>query len=284
MSDGNGSKRPRPGSDGDESSGDANQALIEAIQGLTKSMQSLESSFVKLNNKFDVQEQKLDKVSKDVESQSATVANIRSELDILRQDHHTDNLETKQELRKQQQVFQDTSNKLTELTQEVESLKNYKNIIRAKLIDAEARSRRNNLLFFGIEESQNESAEEKIMTFLKDKLQVNTTPSIERAHRLGRPPSGPQIGNKMNRPRPIIVKFSLFQQREAIRRERFKLNSPFGIAEDLPREIREARKSVTGLVRDIKNQGHRVAVVYPCKVIKNGEVIKDVDVTKFFNE
>uniref|UniRef100_A0A1S4LJU1 Uncharacterized protein n=3 Tax=Ixodes scapularis TaxID=6945 RepID=A0A1S4LJU1_IXOSC len=56
--------------------------------------------------------------------------------------------------------------------------------------DLDNRSRRNNLIFFGIPDVQNETwatSEERIVSFCSEKLNIQIdSAAIERAHRLGR--------------------------------------------------------------------------------------------------
>ena len=86
----------------------------------------------------------------------------------------------------------------------------------------------------------------------------------------------------MNRPRPIIVCFSDFHVKESIRTKRHQtIRASLSISEDLPIEIRNARKSLSGLFKELKDQGHRVGFAYPCRLIKNGQIEKNIDVADF---
>lgn len=92
-----------------------------------------------------------------------------------------------------------------------------------KATDLEDRSRRNNLVFFNIAEepfqrthdgsSQQENCETKIVNILKDRgfFSGDYTLEIDRAHRLG-----PRKADNDPRPRPIIVRFSFFKDKERI--------------------------------------------------------------------
>lgn len=76
-------------------------------------------------------------------------------------------------------------------------------VLQYRMLDQEARLRRNNLLFYNIEEEEEESPMDKLRDFLRMKLDINTQPAIQRVHRLGR-----KIGSQQShRPRPIIVSF-----------------------------------------------------------------------------
>ncbi|MES9884418.1 MAG: hypothetical protein ABW185_26525 [Sedimenticola sp.] len=99
------------------------------------------------------------------------------------------------------------------LTEKVETLShNVEDVQKASLEHErkteklEAQSRRENLKFHGIAEDRDESCEEKVRHYLSDIGVDETSISIDRAHRLpGR-----------STPRPIIVKFPLYKDRETV--------------------------------------------------------------------
>ena len=85
--------------------------------------------------------------------------------------------------------------------------------LEARVDDAENRSRRNNLVFYGLPDpsaSEPSSDSEKIiLNHCSDYLNVRLEPKeIERAHRIGR--------HSCNRKRPIIVKFVSYKTKEAV--------------------------------------------------------------------
>ena len=102
----------------------------------------------------------------------------------------------------------------------------------------ESQSRRNNLLFNGIVEKDNESwedCENSICNVIKNTMGVVTVPKFDRVHR---------IGNKIpGRNRTIIAKFCFFKERDIVWGQRKKLaKTGFRISEDFPIEIVEERK------------------------------------------
>ena len=99
-------------------------------------------------------------------------------------------------------------NNISHINKHMSFNENRLKLLEYKSIDAEARSRRNNLIFRGVGESLNpdsEDCEEKIREILRNDLRLDYDPVIQRAHRLGpinrrrrrtvgqsqRPPSGP---------------------------------------------------------------------------------------------
>lgn len=115
----------------------------------------------------------------------------------------------------------------------------------------ENQSRRNNLLLYNIPDVPGESwkqSEEKAINFCETRLGVCLSPqAIERAHRIG-----PYRGNEAN-PRPVIIKFNSYKDRELILSKAPALKGTiFRLSEDLSPDTRAARKA---LISFAKNQG-----------------------------
>lgn len=107
--------------------------------------------------------------------------------------------------------------------------------------DLENRSRRNNLIFYGINEDANETwaiSEAKVAKTCDNLLGLKLEDThIERAHRLGRFNAG--------RCRPIIVNFSSFKTKQGILSQglRFK-DSGISIREDFSESVRQDRRKL----------------------------------------
>lgn len=95
---------------------------------------------------------------------------------------------------------------------------------------------RDNLIFEGIVETQEENTEEVLREFLKSEMGITVEPQFQRVHRLGKRVQG--------RHRPIIAKFVLFKERENVRKAAPSklVGKPFGINEQFPKEINDRRK------------------------------------------
>ena len=83
---------------------------------------------------------------------------------------------------------------------------------RAMINDNEQYSRKYNLRFSGLKETNGESCEEKVIDLCKSKLNINPEGSIDRAHRLG--------PRREGKDRQIIVKFTKFPSKNLIYRSR----------------------------------------------------------------
>ena len=90
-----------------------------------------------------------------------------------------------------------------------ENVKNFETMsqeLDAKLNDLEARSMRENLLFYGFKENDGENCEDLILDLIKTKLEINSSISLDRVHRIGKP--------KDKGTRPIVAKFHNYKDRE----------------------------------------------------------------------
>nr|XP_022297117.1 uncharacterized protein LOC111106652 [Crassostrea virginica] len=147
------------------------------------------------------------------------------------------------EIRKSQMHL--TSN-VEETKKEVKELKLVNEQLQSKITDLQARSMRDNLLFFGLAEYRGrgrENCASLVSDFCETELNITgISEKIERAHHIGKFNS--------NKTRPIVVKFTSFKERERVRLSAHKTrNRGFAIREQFPREIVEKRKSLLPIMK-----------------------------------
>nr|XP_037275470.1 uncharacterized protein LOC119168169 [Rhipicephalus microplus] len=117
----------------------------------------------------------------------------------------------------------------------------------ARVDDAENRSRRNNLIFYGLPDpnpsEKFSNSEEILINHCRGHLNFTLDPKlIERAHRLGR--------HRHDHKRPIIVKFTFLKTKEEILSNGRKLNgTKYSIGEDFSESVRKARKHLVEFAR-----------------------------------
>ena len=147
------------------------------------------------------------------------------------------------------------SEKVKSLTEENAFLKQEVATLRSRIINMEAHSRRENLLFDEINDTDRETwenCENKLRDFLKNNLNLDTSHEIrfERVHRLG-----PFTTGKC---RTIIAKFSFFKEREIVWRNRTTLkDTKFWILEDYPQEVQRSRKVLYPILREAQKEAKR---------------------------
>ncbi|CAN7951550.1 unnamed protein product, partial [Ixodes pacificus] len=149
-------------------------------------------------------------------------------------------------LKEKTMVLDSFNTNLAEIQDSVKVLTTQHDSMQSRLDELEDRSRRDNLLFYGIPDSresweQSEAHVKRILTNVLDTLPEN---SIERAHRLG--------SLTPNKCRPIIVKFSGYKIKDKILSARAKLREiNVTVSEDFSPATRNARRK---LLEFAKNQ------------------------------
>ena len=130
--------------------------------------------------------------------------------------------------------------------------------LEGKMDHLENQERRNNLVFFGLEDASNgkeswEDVSEKVKELVTKKLGVNLERGdIERAHRLGRGPG-----------RPVIAKFASWRKRDEILTNRKRLaDTDQYIKEDFSLMVRQKRKALAPLLKKARDEGKRVKMIY----------------------
>ena len=136
-------------------------------------------------------------------------------------------------------------------------------------------------MIHGIREEKDENCSQVVENFIKNNMGIKEPVCLQRCHRLGRPMPPNTIGQKSSHPRPIIVNFMDFRQREAVRACRTQLRHPYGVSEDFPFEIRKARESLMPQLRELRRNNKRCSIVWPARLLSEGQIVKEVDVSSF---
>lgn len=173
-----------------------------------------------------------------------------------------------------QQNYKMVNDKLCEIIEVTNKNTNMMKTLAYKSIDLEARSRRNNLVFWGLLENYKENCYHIIRDFIQRHLDLDARKMyLARAHRLG-----PRKIGLRNPKRPIIVNFRDSCDTDMIMsRANMLRNTPFSVSYDLPKEINEARKKLWDELRSIKESKPRAnfQILYPAKLIVDGKLVRD---------
>ena len=194
--------------------------IVEAVKNMTHRFDKLEE---RINRRLESFEIMLNKLAVD-------------------SSRNTDNI---QKLEKQ---VNEMSNRILEMEEQQK-----KNVIHVDKI--EGQSRRKNLIFHCVTESEKETweqTEDKVQRIIKEKLKIEGV-SFERVHRL----------DTKIRPRPVIAKFTSFKQRSNVLQERKNLRgTDIFVNEDFTHRVREIRRNLQSFVKTFKEAGRRVNIVY----------------------
>ena len=131
-----------------------------------------------------------------------------------------------------------------------------------KIIDQEARGRRNNVVFHGVEEKKDETDEETAKRIFKDICKIEGEVVYQRGHRIG--------SIKHGKIRPFIILFLNYKDKEWVMS--CKNNMPRGVycVNDLPLEVRTARQQLQPALRDAHARGHKAHISYPARLVVDG--------------
>ena len=178
-------------------------------------------------------------------------ANINSKFDVMKKEVETMQMEI--------DALQHDNDELR-LTCDVLNMK--VGILEQRADDQEARSKRNNLLFFGLKRDEKESAqasENKVKTLIKEKLGMTEEIVFDRVHRVGGKPDA-----------PLIARCTFYKDKINVLKNKGKLNGTgFYIKEDFPANVRDVRKKLNELVKENREKGETVKIVYDHVYIEN---------------
>ena len=169
--------------------------------------------------------------------------------------------------------MREESERLSKMAREHESLKRENASLTSEITDLQARSMRDNLLFFGLDEAgtpderRAENCAEKILSFCSDMLNIpdaQSTIKVERAHRIGTYQNGKR--------RPIVVKFNHYPDKLTVKqraREVFPNPGPnnptesrYRVGDQFPKAIQERRKQLIPILVKAKNDKKRAFLSY----------------------
>lgn len=167
----------------------------------------------------------------------------------------------KNEIKKSKKDLEKLNNLCTSMDRNIQEYQKREEKMQDKLLDLEARSMRENLIFYGLEEphkrKQNEpplpdNCEKLVKELINDTLEIDTTDMVfDRIHRLG--------SERAKKPRPIVVKFEKYTDREEVRQKSYeedfknKLKAKKqGVGTQSPQQYREARKVFSDYIKEQK--------------------------------
>lgn len=138
--------------------------------------------------------------------------------------------------------------------------------------DMNSRMRRNNLVFRGISEKENETwndTEAIVAHFVRENLGINMG-TVERAHRLGM--------KRADFNRPVMVKFLDFKNKQEVLRNAFKLknlSSEIRLCEDFSPRVRFARKKLWEFARQFREQDIKYKISFNKLLVNNSAYVYD---------
>lgn len=162
-----------------------------------------------------------------------------------------------------QNVMEALDEKLKAITEENAQLKNKINELEFKLKLIDKEKRKNNLVFFGIEEGK-ATTEAELVDYIKDiiiEMGVHFEAfEVNNLYRIGK--------KEHDKNRPVVVSLTTTWKKHMILRNRANLQEGINIKEDYPKEIIEKRKQLQLQVEEEKKKGNIAFIKYDKLIIK----------------
>ncbi|KAH3839003.1 hypothetical protein DPMN_112423 [Dreissena polymorpha] len=175
--------------------------IMQDIKSIKLSVSKLDK-LEKLVDKINARVEKLENESKAKDVKMSDVENAvqfaRSEIE-----------DTKNKIKETSSEIKVITNQYSDIKTALSDIKTKTDELEAKTNDLESRSMRENLLFYGLSESEQENCQQKVIQVISERLQLTDDIILDRAHRLGKPAHG--------KSRPIVAKFHYYSQRELVR-------------------------------------------------------------------
>lgn len=219
------------------------QAVKNENSRIGRELKELKSNFNQrsqdlqgISNIMDDFKEKQDKSIHEMKNLKTSISKVANDLD-------DESLEIRQEIKAA----------LNDLREENEDL-------RDKLLDQQCRSMKYNLVFNGIIEDAHENTENVIRSFIHQELRIHHRLEFANVHRFG---SGAPTGRNRNaRRRPIVARFIYHRDLEMVISNAYRLKGTnFTIKRQFPEAIEQARRSLYPVLKEKRDQGHRVKLV-----------------------
>ncbi|XP_078355540.1 uncharacterized protein LOC144640211 [Oculina patagonica] len=156
-------------------------------------------------------------------------------------------------------------------------------------IKLEAQSRRSNIKFFNVPESEtdgsNKETEKVLKSLLRNELKISKEAvdnlEFERVHRIPTRRNTLTDQADANKPRPIIAKMSFFKDKGRIFQHVKNINTALkiGVADDFPKEIEDMRKELLPVLKKAKKQNKRASFNVD-KLIIDGHIYRGPETKK----
>lgn len=212
------------------------KTVIPEIENIGKTVSCINLKLSEMETQFKDLEVKVNVIEESVQFRDKEFENMKKDLK-----RHSESLKKAEEL----------NHKMKKVVDDMETRSEH---VTDKILEMEARSMKDNLIFYGLNEpakpKEGESiipddCEKLVKDLLNDTLNMDsTTIEFNKIHRLG--------GAKAKKPRPIIVNFRRFADRESIRLKSYdedikkKLNdNKQGVGVQMPQVYRDARRALS---------------------------------------
>lgn len=174
--------------------------------------------------------------------------------------------------------FEKNKSDVTSIADEITQLRD----VTDQLEYLQCESLRDNLMFFGVEKEEGEDCVDIIKNICSSSLEIRDPVGISSAFRMGKKITSSRMKGLNRKPRPIVAKFLIRQQRDTVRKNSPKLKEfTISIAEHFLKSIHEKRKLLFPMYKKAKDEGKKASLIKD-KLFIDGEqtVVKSNNVRK----
>ncbi len=229
---------------------------LEKLDKLEDDMAEIQQSITGIQSASTQQAEQL----KQIEDQ---VKDIENGTEFL--EHEVEDLKSADE--KKQEEIDDLKRALKQNQLEARALRRRNSDLMKYAVELETYSRRENLVFEGIEEKEKENTWENIVTVMKNHMKLDNIQDIkiQRCHRIGKP------NQAAKKPRPIIVRFLCYPDRMRVWANRRNLKGTnIFLNEDLPKSVQSTRRTLRPYLK-IAQKSDQHATIRNDKLLYKGK-------------
>jgi regulator of replication initiation timing len=205
----------------------------------------------------------------------ATLTDMRQQMDTQFNELKQDVQDLRQDCATLHSELRGLREEVTELRRENDDLKKTNNDLSEKLTDyerrmddLEGRSKRNNLIFYGLPRGEGETSadcEGLVQDLLTDKLDITRDVEFDRVHRLSSRPDS-----------PVIARCVFYKQKVTILKAKGKLRgTDVLIGEDFTKGVRDIRRKLAPHLKKARQDGKRATMVFNHLLIDGGKFSVD---------
>lgn len=178
--------------------------------------------------------------------------------------------QVKLEMSKQtKEIVAQLDEKLVPLTREIQELKSENEILKEKIYYLEKHKRANNIILYGLNESENsiKTLIQLVKNKFKDDLNILVEDrDINTIYRIGKIDK-----QKEEAGRPILISFVNNWKKSEIMKNKNKLNNNVYASEDYPKDVLNRRRELLPKLEEERKKGNYAIINYDRLIVKEGK-------------
>jgi hypothetical protein len=240
---------------------------LEAIDLRLRKLDSIEEQVLNINSKISSMNHRISSLESKMSDSNKTILELEKSRTFDSQ--VCNEISSKQ--KNIDKILSDEKQRCNSMQGELHNLKQSNSKLEDDIVDLQARSMRDNLLFFNIPEEtlannrRDENCSLKILNFCENNLKMSDAKKnikFDRAHRLGKFLS--------NKTRPIVVKCSYPPDKALIKQQARMLlkNTDYRVSDQYPDKVREKRKALIPELIKAREEGKDAIISFDRLIIR----------------